>query len=161
MYDTPMRLDKRLSKVRDGARKDDLLVAYVVVGDGDTAGSIKTVRFHKNVSAQVLRCDWATNGSDSDVLVAVNVRLDLADRGWALLRDLYDAEDNAAGYDIWLSYQEACKKQQVEPGQQFPEHLLPKSVVDLRRGRRKKAVWQPPEIKDDKAKLASKLPKAD
>ena len=53
-------------------------------------------------------------------------------KGYRLLEDCYIDEKNADGWATYLRYVKDWQKGQTK--RSFPEHLLPKSVIDLQRG---------------------------
>lgn len=53
-------------------------------------------------------------------------------KGYRLLEDCYTDEKNAEGWATYLRYVKDWQKRLTTRA--FPEHLLPKSVIDLQRG---------------------------
>lgn len=137
-----MRVNKKVSGIRSFST--DLIECHVFVGDGDAAGSVKTVRFHANVTSPLLRLEWERDGGGRVTrLKSILLDSDLEARGWMLAKEAYEAEDRLDDYEVFLDYYRACNLGAAD--QELPDSFLPKSVLELRSSRKlKKHMWRPP-----------------
>lgn len=152
-----MKVDIKVNPRRSAG--DDLLPFYVVIGDGKYAGSIQTVYIHSNVECEILTSVWAANGRQRKMLRSIDVNPDLKDRGWRLLKEVYEEEDRERDWVTFLDFQDACRAGKVRvkptkvgenikymdavPG--FPNRLLPQYCQDLWSGAKaERELWSAP-----------------
>lgn len=160
-----IRKNERVSPLRqhdEGTRP-----LYVVVGDGDRAGHIKTEYYAINKDPAIARIEWDTHQGRKVRIKAIRLDSDFEARGWLLLEEEYQKEGRMEDWQQFLDFQAACRRNQVymdddirkatrnDPCPGFPTELLPKSVQDLaKRGRGPNYYWKP-KAKTDETELAA------
>lgn len=145
--------------------RDDPLQIFVV----DPNGRIKHVNYDVNVSSPLLQLERA--GESGSTIVSVRLSSWAEDRGYKFLIDHYKDENNERGFKQYESYAEAAARGDLgrehvdgriqkdgewtdlgwDIAQQFPEDLLPKAVLELRKKpQRGGAGWTPLELEEPK-----------
>lgn len=144
---------------------------YVVVGDGDHAGRIKTEYFAQNKDPACARIDWDTQQGRRIRIKSISIDSDLEARGWLLLEEEYIKEGRLDDWQQFQDFQAACRRNQVymdddirketrgDPCPGFPTEMLPASVQALaKRGRGPNYYWKPKAKDAGETELASELP---
>jgi len=133
--------------------KDKLLCEYVV----DPAGRIKTAYFERNVRSPLLNVVYQTANKRIVAITGVFIDPIMAQQGWVLLRDLYEAEGRLVDYDTYLLFREGLRGRDIS-GEDIGDEYLPDALLDRRRNYRaeqKRAQQLPPPQRasaDKKAK---------
>ena len=117
------------------------------------AGRIKTIYFHGNVQSPLL--DIGYNVKNGRVVGISYVRPSGAaeQEGYTMLEERFQDEDMGEEWAAWLDYQEHI--QNMDLRQDFPEEMLPKAVLALRKGHEKRQ-WKPPVAKKAASGRAAK-----
>lgn len=152
----------------------ELRPLYVVVGDGDSAGKIKTEYWSSNKEPSLAKIEWGTNDGRRQSVKAIRLDSDLEQRGWLLLEAEYKREGRMDDWAEFQDFQNACRNGHVlldpetkeatanDPCPGFPNHMLPKSVQALiGKGKGAKYVWKPKRERDGETELATQLPATD
>jgi hypothetical protein len=135
-------------------------VVYVIVGDGDHAGHVKTIRCGPTQSTSLLDIKWVrkhkrnAEGELTGTFVlecqSVEMKPEMHARGWRLMRECYLDEGRPKALEAWYSFQAACRTNRssidtgigsLVPG--FPDELLPKYCREIREKRAAAPKWAP------------------
>ena len=169
LHETPMRITKPAT-ISNASAPQTFERAYIIVGDGFRAGSVKTLPYGIQHSKSRMRVDVIRKpGCDTEYELSLSQ--ELSERGWMFLRDAYEAEGNGSNYDEYMGFIKAChsgrvmvdnmtenQKAQIVPG--FPDKLLPEVCRTMAEGR--SAIggdWEPSTGWDDAEGDAKAIPK--
>lgn len=152
----------------------DLRQIYIVVGDGDNAGRIKTEYWSSNKDPGLAKIEWHVNDGRRTGVKAIRLDADLEQRGWLLLEAEYKRENRMEDWKEFLDFQRACRNGEVvldkeqrdavanDPCPGFPNDMLPASVQALiGKGKGPKYHWKPKRDRNGEAELASQSPTDD
>lgn len=130
---------------------DDLFRVWVVT----PTGRIKTIYYQNSVNSPLLDVE-KFEGKPGRVTEFHDIDLTRAAKreGYALLKELYRAENRMDDWEVWLDYQENC--QRLHHTEEFPKEFLPDEVRRRRQDAPSLSEWKPPERKPQKAKSEKK-----
>jgi hypothetical protein len=142
-----MKIDP-LPRMRSGGAD----ICFVIIGEGDRAGQIKSVRYGSGINSELLavRTDYDQNGKPFHSL---HIDSKYAGRGWRLLYDQYMEEDgDDARYFDFLDFHAAAVRGRVDvesnadsivPG--LPDYMLPEYCRSLysKARDREQGKWKP------------------
>lgn len=155
---------------------DKMVPLYVIRGEGDRAGHIKTEYVGPNKDPHFARCFWDIDPNGRRIrLTDAVVHPTYAERGWRLLQDEYEKEGRLHDWGQFQEFQRACRAGKLklsdaekndmrnDPCPGFPTDMLPKYCQDISdREKGPGSKWRPvreSEVKDeDKEELAEELP---